>query len=125
MRENHDLSADKLPCYRKIQTLGAKGGLWVVQEFVTRKTFVMRKLSWENREVYERLMSIRHPNVVRVLGVFSDKETFYRVEEYVHGPSLFWILTQRGTFGSKEFSVGEQILKGFSACIKTVSFTGI
>ena len=51
MRENHDLSADKLPCYRKIQTLGAKGGLWVVQESVTGKRFVMRKLSQENREV--------------------------------------------------------------------------
>lgn len=58
MREDHDLSADKPSCYRKIQTLGAKGGLWVVRESVTGKTFVMRKLSRENREVYERLMSI-------------------------------------------------------------------
>ena len=78
MREDHDLSADKLPCYRKIQTLGAKGGLWVVRESVTGKTFVMRKLSWENREVYERLMSIRHPNVVWVLDVFSDKVMWYK-----------------------------------------------
>ena len=118
MRENHDLSADKLPCYKKIQTLGAKGGLWVVRESVTGKTFVMRKLSRENREVYERLMSIRHPNVVRVFHVFSDKGTFYGVEEYVQGRSLFCILTQRGTFGSKVISVGEQILKGLSVLHK-------
>ncbi len=118
MREDHDLSADKLPCYRKIQTLGAKGGLWVVRESVTGKTFVMRKLSRENREVYERLMSIRHPNVVRVLHVFSDKGTFYGVEEYVQGRSLFCILTQRGIFGSKVISVGEQILKGLSVLHK-------
>ena len=118
MREDHDLSADKLPCYKKIQTLGAKGGLWVVRESVAGKTFVMRKLSRENREVYERLMSIRHPNVVRVLHVFSDKGTFYGVEEYVQGRSLFCILTQRGAFGSKVISVGEQILKGLSVLHK-------
>ncbi len=118
MREDHDLSADKPSCYRKIQTLGAKGGLWVVRESVTGKTFVMRKLSRENREVYERLMSIRHPNVVRVLHVFSDKGTFYGVEEYVQGRSLFCILTQRGTFGSKVISVGEQILRGLSVLHK-------
>ena len=85
---------------------------------MTGKTFVMRKLSWENREVYERLMSIRHPNVVRVLHVFSDKGTFYGVEEYVQGRSLFCILTQRGTFGSKVISVGEQILRGLSVLHK-------
>ena len=118
MREDHDLSADKLPCYKKIQTLGAKGGLWVVRESVTGKTFVMRKLSRENREVYERLMSIRHPNVVRVLHVFSDKGTFYGVEEYVDGQSLFRILEQGRTLGGKVITVGEQILKGLSALHK-------
>lgn len=104
----------KPPCYRKIQTLGEKGGLWAVQESVTGKMFVMRELSQESREVYERLKDIRHPNVVRVFEVFSVNGTFYGVEEYVQGQSLFWILTQRGTFGSKVLSVGEQILKGLS-----------
>ena len=63
MREDHDLSADKLPCYKKIQTLGAKGGLWVVRESVTGKTFVIRKLSRENREVYPQWTRGHTPQV--------------------------------------------------------------
>ena len=108
----------KPTCYRKIQALGGKGGLWVVQESVTGKKFVVRELSQENREVYERLLGIHHPNVVQVLEVLSVKGSFYGVEEYVDGQSLFRILEQGRTLGGKVITVGEQILKGLSALHK-------
>ena len=61
----------KLESYKKIKPLGEKGNLWIVEDSVTGKYFVMRKLSMDVQKVYQILTGIHHPNIVEITGAVT------------------------------------------------------
>lgn len=78
----------KLECFRKIMPFGAKGNLWLVEDSVTGRRFVMRKLSKDSQPVYQRLASIHHTNIVEIADVFLHDGFLYIIEEYLEGELL-------------------------------------
>ena len=50
----------------------------------------------------QTLAQFKHPNIVRVMTVFSANNTAYMVMEYESGESLQELLTRRGTLGETE-----------------------
>ena len=104
----------RLACYKKIGHLGEKGSLWLVQDSVSGKYFVMRELTLENQEVYERMRSLCHPNVVRIFEMLSVEGKIYAIEEYVKGQPLSGILEREGPLGRRAFSVGKQVLQALA-----------
>lgn len=105
----------KLQCYRKIRPLNEKEDLWLTEDSVTGKLFVMRKLALDLREVYERLADIHHPNLTEIAEVFHYKGSLYVVEEYLDWKLLSRVIETRSFSGKWVFSTGKQILSALSA----------
>lgn len=53
-------------------------------------------------EVYQKLMDIRHPNLVSVYDAVCANNNTYVVEEFVDGRTLNEVMTEHGTFSEKE-----------------------
>lgn len=78
----------KLESYQRVKPLGEKGNLWLAEDSVTGKRFVMRSLSMDAQEVYQTLAGIHHPNIVEIADVFSCNGFLYVIEEYLEGVLL-------------------------------------
>ena len=70
----------KQECYDKIKSLGSKGNLWLVKDSVTQNRYIMRKVSMNMQEVYQRLAAIHHANTVAVIDTFSCDGFLYIIE---------------------------------------------
>lgn len=99
----------KLECYRKIMPLGAKGSLWVVEDSVTRKRFVMRKLPMDSWAVYQRLSAIHHENIIEITDIFSHSGFLYVIEEYLEGKPLFDVISMEKLSHRRVLSIGRQL----------------
>ncbi len=60
------------------------------------KVFVLKKFGVEDTEIYRKLMSINHKNVVRIYELTVINNEFYAVCEYVHGKTLNEIISTDG-----------------------------
>lgn len=104
----------KLESYKKIKPLGEKGNLWIVEDSVTGKYFVMRKLSMDVQKVYQILTGIHHPNIVEITDVFFCSGFLYVIEEYLKGRLLSDVVAEKSISGRHVLSIGKQILNALS-----------
>lgn len=104
----------KLECYEKIKPIGTKGNLWIVEDSVTQNRYVMRKLSMDLQEVYQRLKMIDHANIVKIIDVFSNDGFFYIIEEYLERELLSDVTDTRKLSHSQVLSIGRQIFRALS-----------
>lgn len=105
----------KLQCCRKIRPLGEKGNLWLIEDTVTEKLFVMRKLPQASQAVYERLAEIHHPNLTEITDVFPHDGSVYVMEEYLDWKLLSDAAEEQRLSKKQVFSVGKQLLRALSA----------
>lgn len=101
----------RLECYKKIESLGTKGNLWIVRDSVTEKHFVMRRLSLDSEPVYRTLAGINHPNIVRVFDVFTCAGYLYVIEEYVVGRPLSAAISEKKFSNRCTLAIGKQLLE--------------
>ena len=85
----------RFSCYQKIKTLDGNGSIWLVENSVTGRQYTMRRLSLTSAAVYERLLEISHPHIVKVWEVFRRENFLYVVEEYLQGRLLSDILSEK------------------------------
>ncbi len=85
----------RFSCYQKIKTLDGNGSIWLVENSVTGKQYTMRRLSLTSAAVYERLLEISHPHIVKVWEVFRRENFLFVVEEYLQGRLLSDILSEK------------------------------
>lgn len=102
----------KLECYRKIKPLGSKGNLWLVEDSVTQNRFVMRRLSMELQEVYQRLTAIHHTNIVEIIDIFSCDGFLYVIEEYLEWKLLSDTIVTGKLSHRQVMSIGRQLFSG-------------
>lgn len=105
----------KLECFKRIRFLNDKGNLWLAEDSVTGDYAVIRKLSPDCREVYERLAAIRHPNLPEISDVFVHGGFLYVVEEYLDWELLSEKIKTGGLPQKQAFLMGRQILKALAA----------
>lgn len=105
----------KLQCYKKVKSLNEEENLWLTEDSVTGKRFVMRRLSPDSRRVYEQLADIRHPNIVEIFDVFVYEGFLYVIEEYLEWELLLDRVRGEGLSDSFVFSVAKQLFSGLSA----------
>lgn len=99
----------KLECYREIMPLGTKGNLWIVEDSVTGRRFVMRKLSKDLQQIYERLASIHHSNIVEIVDIFLHNGFLYVIEEYLEGELLSDAISEKRFSHHQVFLIGRQL----------------
>jgi len=75
-------------------------GLWTRQ--AVRKTRDWRELSRRARAEFALVQSLRHPNVVRVLELFTENGTLYIVMELLSGTTLHQHLAKHGGLGEAD-----------------------
>lgn len=99
----------KLECYRKIMPLGTKDNLWLVEDSVTGRRFVMRKLSQDLQPVYQRLALIHHANIVEIADIFLHNGYLYVIEEYLEGELLSDAINTRRFSHHQVILIGRQL----------------
>lgn len=85
----------KFSCYQTITPLDGNGNIWLVKNTVTDRQYVMRRLSMASADVYQKLLEIRHPQIVEVIEVIRKDGFLYVVEEYLKGRLLSTVLTEK------------------------------
>lgn len=55
-------------------------------------------------EVYQKLINIRHPNMVTVYDVVYANNNTYIIEEFVSGKTLYEVLQEHGKFSEREIA---------------------
>lgn len=104
------VSTYKIECYKKIRPLGTKGTIWLVQDSVTEKIYVMHQLPLSAILIYQELQKIKHPNIVEIIDVFSHDSFLYVIEKYEDGMPLSEIIAKKPCSNRQTFYVGKQIL---------------
>lgn len=105
----------KLECYRKIMPLGTKGNLWLVEESVNGRRYVMRRLSKDSQRVYQSLASIHHANIVEIADVFLHDGFLYVIEEYLEGELLSDVVSIKRFSHRQVLSIGRQLFNALFA----------
>ena len=100
----------KLECYQIKKDLGTSGNLWLVEDSVTGKYLVMRRLSRSHEAVYRILQQLRHPNLTEVQDVFCCHGFLYVIEQFLEGRTLTQVLEEQGASKNLACSVAKQIL---------------
>lgn len=100
----------KLECYQIKKNLGTGGNLWLVEDSVTGKQLVMRRLSRSHEAVYRILEKLCHPNLTEVQDVFCCHGFLYVVERFLEGKTLTQVLEEQGASKDLACSVAKQIL---------------
>lgn len=60
------------------------------------RIYVLKKIGLEDTEMYKKIMSINHPNLVRIIELTTLGSDFYAVENYVQGVTLEKYAEQAG-----------------------------
>lgn len=101
----------KLESYEKKSPLGNKGTIWVVEEVIKRKRFVMRKLPTTSQKVYQILKELHHPNIIEIIDVFSCHGFCYVIEEYLDWELLSDRIAVKKLSKRQVRSVAKQLLQ--------------
>lgn len=101
----------KLDCYEKKAALGTKGTIWLVEEKVSGKRFVLRRLPMGAQKVYEILKGIHHSNIVEVEDVFCYGGFCYVIEEYLEWELLSQYIEGKRVSKHQVRSVAKQLLR--------------
>lgn len=84
----------RLSCYEKIRVLDDENAIWLVRDSVSGRQCVLKKQPMAQREVYERLLTLRHPHLVEVIDMIPFEGCLYVVEEYLTGCRLSFLLSK-------------------------------
>ena len=101
----------KLESYVKKSPLGNKGTMWVVEEVIKRKRFVMRQLPAASQRVYQILKELHHPNIIEIVDVFSCHGFCYVIEEYLDWELLADRIAVKKLSKYQVRSVAKQLLR--------------
>ena len=101
----------KLESYEKKSPLGNKGTMWIVEETVKRKRFVMRELPATSQKVYQILKELHHPNIIEIIDVFSCHGFCYVIEEYLDWELLSDRIAVKKLSKHQVRSVAKQLLQ--------------
>uniref|UniRef100_A0A7S1PKP2 Protein kinase n=1 Tax=Neobodo designis TaxID=312471 RepID=A0A7S1PKP2_NEODS len=93
------------------QRLGLRGAPTVAVKVVNKSTVLsLRKWRHVMREV-DAMRACRHPNVLRLIGVFQSPEAVFIVLEYAPGGDVFdWLVARRGCTEPEARGVMKQLL---------------
>lgn len=105
----------KLDCYQKIMPLGTKDNLWIVEDSVTGRRFVMRKLPMNLQQVYQRLALIHHGNIVEINDIFMHNGFLYVIEEYLEGELLSDLINSRKFSRNQVLAISRQLFNALHA----------
>lgn len=105
----------KLSCYEKVKPLDENNLIWLVRERVSGRQCVMRRQPMAQKEVYQRLLTLRHSHIVEILDVIPHAGVLYVIEEYLTGSLLSTLLSGEKMSRSFILKVGGQILKALDA----------
>lgn len=112
---NDTIGEYKLASYRKIKVLGEKNNLWLVEDTVKGKYFVLRELPVTSQKIYQELKQIKHPNIVEVKDVFHCYGYCYAVEEYLEWELLSDRIAGKSLSRIRAYSVAKQLFCALSA----------
>lgn len=111
-----DLTSEyKLSCYQRIKSLDENNAIWLVRDSITGRQCVMRKQPMVQREVYQRLLALRHPYIVETIDVIPYAGYTYVVEEFLTGSLLSVLLSEGKLSRHLILKVGSQLLKALDA----------
>lgn len=108
----------KLECYHKIMPIGTKDNMWVVEDSVTKKQFVMRRLPMTSRPVYQSLSQIHHENIVEINDIFLYEGELYVIEEYLEWELLSDVINTKNLSQRQVFSIGRKLFGALSVLHK-------
>lgn len=112
----NDLTSEyKLSCYQRIESLDENNAIWLVRDSITGRQCVMRKQPMMQREVYQRLLTLRYPHIVEIIDVIPYAGHIYVVEEYLTGSLLSTRLLEKKSSRRFILKAGSQILKALDA----------
>lgn len=105
----------KISCYEKIKPLDENDTIWLVRDSVSGRQCVMRRQLLVQKEVYQRLLTLRHAHIVEILDVISHEGVLYVLEEYLTGSLLSTLLAEEKMSRCFIIKVGGQLLKALDA----------
>lgn len=104
----------KLECYQKVMSIGMNNNIWIAEDTVSKKRFVMRKLPIAMEPVYKKLSDIHHPNIVEIIDVFIYDGFLYIIEEYLKAKPLSDVIEAQKMPRRRVLSVGRQLLSALA-----------
>ena len=99
----------KLDNYKKIKSIGSKDNLWIVEDQVTKKQFVMRRLPMASEQVYQRLTQIHHDSIVEIKDIFICEGVLYVIEEYLKWELLSDVISTQKFSQRQVFSIARKL----------------
>lgn len=105
----------KISCYEKIKPLDENDTIWLVRDSVSGRQCVMRRQLLVQKEVYQRLLTLRHAHIVEILDIIPHEGALYVIEEYLTGKLLSTLLSEEKMSRSFILKVGGQLLKALDA----------
>lgn len=90
--------------YQKLKRLGdsLQKETWLVSEKGTGKLYVWKEVPCEQREIYEKIKRMAHPNLAKIKAILDGGNCLIILEEYVSGETVKNRLQEE-----KQFSVAE------------------
>lgn len=90
--------------FHKLTRLGEslKKETWLVQEEETGKLYVWKEVPCEQREIYEKIKRMNHPNLAKIKAILNGENCVIVLEEYISGETVKNRLQEE-----KKFSVAE------------------
>lgn len=104
----------KLECYHKIMPMGTKDNLWIVEDSVTKKQFVMRRLPMSSKQVYQSLAQIHHASIVEINDIFLCDGDLYVIEEYLEWELLSDVINTKRLSQRQVLSIGRKLFDALS-----------
>ena len=106
-----------LSYYQEIGRLDEQKTILLVQHSETKRVFVKKVLSLFDEGVFRYLRENPIPNTPRIYEAIRDGDTLIVIEEYVSGPTLKELLTERGVLTEHETAAYALQLCGILQCL--------
>lgn len=90
--------------YHKLTRLGEslQKETWLVQEEETGKLYVWKEVPCEQREIYEKIKRMTHPNFAKIKAILNGENCVIVLEEYISGETVKNRLQEEGKFSGAE-----------------------
>lgn len=95
-----------LDCYQNIKLVhtSERSEIWLVEHCLTQKLFIKRTIPFSESclKVFERLKTIKHPNIIQIIEVIDYDQKLVVIEEYIEGKSLSDLIQDKKLFHDKD-----------------------
>ncbi len=78
-----------------------KSRIWLVEEFATKKRYVLREMQRTNL-AYKEISKVKHKNLLEIILVEETDAATFVIEEFLQGENLFEYVKKHGEFSEEK-----------------------